>query len=302
MLREFAITPEVFLSASYESDGLYQIVLSQISAELESLGVVRDLQHGEWKRFLAKQFSPRDVAGRKVLEAIVKRRRCVPSSLKRVEQARDEGLIWDRIALAEHGAKAVRGVILTELQKRRHLESEIAESVCKLHERPWWQDRQLSLQVRRSAKEFIAELHPLFTHSTRIDFVDPHLDLDKPRYGDFLSVLRSIRRECEVILHIVAERSFSQVNWEPFERLASSMRRSVRVVARGKGAFVDEMVPAHDRYLLSDLACLSSTNGFDFDRKSMTLALLPPSQKHRVTRFFDKHYGVEVCARLIESR
>lgn len=264
--------------------------------------MARDLQHGEWRHFLTNQFSPRDVAGRKVLEAIIKRRRCVPSFLQRGEPTRDGVVIWDRIALAEHDAKAVRGVLLTELQKRQHPDSEISESVCKLHERSWWQDRQHSLQVKRSAKEFIAELRPLFTHSTRIDFVDPHLDLDKPRYGDFASVLRSIRRECEVILHIVAERSSSQVNWEPFERLASSVRRSVRVVARGKGAFVDEMVPAHDRYLLSDLACLSSTNGFDFDRKSMTLALLPPSQKDKVTRFFDKDYGVEVCTKLIESR
>jgi hypothetical protein len=236
-----------------------------------------------------------DVAGRKVLEALVKRRRCIPCSVVREDAAADEALNWDEVAIKEHVAKAVRGVVMTAQQKRRNPALEIAESACKLHESRWWQDLHNSLHVRREIRAFLAELRPILVRSMQIDFVDPHLDSDKPRYGDFAKVIRAIRRDCKIVLHFVTAGSVAQVNWEVFERLSVSAGRPVHVVARTKTAFTDEMVPSHDRYLLSDLACLSSTNGFDFDKKSMTLALLAPAQRDRVTQFFDKHYGLGVA-------
>lgn len=297
MLREYIITPDVLLGSSYEHPALYRLALQQIWEEAQKLGLLRNLAAGEWESFLNREHqSPRDDIGMKLLKAVRMRRRLVDAPKHSQDPLVSENG-WRQEALNSHRKrKKARGLIFTDSGKRSQKDNPIIASILRLDEHEWWSNRSDSISVRRTLDEVKRSLSPFFGHSRRIAFVDPYLSPDPEMVGymDFPKLLSCVKDSCHIALHTVVERAPSAAVETQFQRWADQSNRSFEVVMRDKFAFTNPMVPAHDRYLISDLAVVASTNGFDFGGQktpSMTLSLVGDDQARQVIEFYDRNYG-----------
>jgi len=297
MLREYIVTPDVLLRDSYEHPELYRLALRQIWEEVEQLGLLRNLAAGEWSTFLQTVLqTPANNVGKEVLKAALLRNRLIATP-KQCTGPLDTEDDWRHEALNSHQKrKKARRVIFTDRGKQFAPNNATVASVLHLDEHAWWRNRDNSISVQRKPEDLRRALSLFFSHSRRIDFVDPYLSSapDKPGYQDFPALISSIKETCRITLHARIDSVPTEQLKARFQRWSDSSGRDFDVTLRSIEAFTDPRVPAHDRYFISDLATLALTNGYDFGGRgtpSMTVSLVGQEQSRHITDFFTKTYG-----------
>jgi len=307
VLREYAVTPQVLLREAYADPDLYRLALRQLRDEIGELGLVRNMSDGDWGVFLEGAFKAADSPGKELLKFAAMRRRLV-------RRPKDQNCVpiteieWESAALSEHQRQKTTGIVVTPSGKARHRDKPIVANILSLSDHVWWDQRKLSSSVRRRWDDVRRAWEPIFRHSSTLMFIDPHIDPDKPRYGDFprmLEYIAKINPTCVISVHRISPSPLRQAaaqTWAcSFKRWAENSKKKFTLFVRGKDeVFRDRDIPLHDRFLISDLAPFSLTNGFDFDGESMTMSLVDPSLRQKTTDFFDKKYGPGVYSAEVE--
>ena len=74
LLAEYALTPDVFDSASYSNDEVGGIRLQHLKEVLLSEGLVRDLRDGRWSSLFADDGRPWHMRGKELLKKLAQQK------------------------------------------------------------------------------------------------------------------------------------------------------------------------------------------------------------------------------------
>ena len=308
MLREYALTPQVFSSGAFENTEVRRLALRQLEPELiRGAGVVRNLAGGKWEAATRAEVGPNDILGGRFLKALLERgtvRSFSPAAGPFAAEPQ-----WIGQAQAENAARRLRGVICSPAAPATG--NRLVSDVRMLDQCDWWTDHEniTNWALRRSFEAYCKFFEPLFVYSREVMFVDQYLDPSKRNYAEFqrlLQLLHRTNRVCRVSIHRSAHQrdregrlqELSQNEWRSrFQQLADFSGHSFELVLRKQPeAYQATEISPHERFFVSNLALLSTTNGFDTGRGEMTVTLLNRASDLGHRRFFERTYGVGVQA------
>lgn len=297
MLREYAVTPEVLLRDSYENGDVYRLAVQQLWEEAKDLGLFRDLANRHWSTFLAAQMQTRDCVGRHVLKALITRRRLIACKMHGATTPANWAEWWLE-ALREHAHSATTGVILGPTGKAKHPNNDRVADILRLDLHDWWTNRQSHRVIKRSVSGLLDTLGSIFRRANRLDFVDPYITPPprREKYRHFPLLLRQTQPTCQITIHRIDRPD--EATLAGFKNWAKEAERRFAVVCRKKNQFTNPHVPAHDRFLISDLLTITATNGFDVDGKAMTITPVIDSVKIELEQFFCTREGSDLVCRL----
>jgi hypothetical protein len=277
LLKEFAITPDVFDSTCYSSNEIGDIRLNELKNVLRDEAVVRDLRNGEWSALFSNVDRPWHRRGKELLKKLKQQNRLhlyAPSLIT----APNTDCDWCKEAIASHNELALGGIISTKNVVDSIQYNNIVASIEKLSSSPWWSAISPSVRVNRNLDSYRENLDLVLKCSKSIMFIDPHFDPDEERYEDFASLLCTmadrtpvplleIHRVCykgsgrsrDIIENASWRSKFAQYFEDPFRETNLSVE-----------VFIwDDF---HDRYIISDLIGILLSNGFDTTTSSKSLA------------------------------
>lgn len=272
LLRDYAITPDVFDETSYPHPAACDAELRSLKDVLLTEGLVRDLRQGEWSRVFADDGRPWHRRGRELLRKLAQQNRLLPFEPHRAGSPPDD-VAWCREALGTHERRPLTGgIIVTESVKAAFPDEDLVARIDRLASAPWWAARASSVSLRRDMGEYLDQLAPVLRCANSLMFIDPHLDPAKPRYAGFVQLLQAAgsRRPAPLIeIHRVCyegsgpSRTFPMCN-DPkyFER---RFRGALEAILHDADLRAEVFVwdDFHDRYLISNLIGISLPNGFD---------------------------------------
>ena len=295
LLAEYAITPDVFDVSSYSTEEVCGLHLAAIRELTMADGLVRDLRAGEWRSLLRGHGRPWHRRAREILRKLAKEGRLIefPPVLPAVPANDPE---WCAEAVAAHEQKALLGgVIVTKNVKDLYYGEGIVECVDRLPAAPWWTSRSPSVRLNRTLADYREQLEPILRCANSLQFIDPHLNPQRPGYREFPGLLAAVGQQKPLIeLHRVCysgSGSGRQVlDGRELERLfRDALAEPLRAAGLEAEVFVwDDF---HDRYLLSNLIGVSMQNGFDTTRKAVdrtTWNRLGRQEHDSVQREFDE--------------
>jgi len=300
MLREYALSPRVFDPAAYASAREFKSVMGQLYRELQRHGLVRNLRDGAWlAQFNTPNFRQNLIA-RKIVEALEKRKRLIPAGCYLPAAPRDDRE-WTEEALLGHDRKKAFGIIATHDTAAFFPAGKIVAAATALDDAAWWNGRSDTATIGRAVENYLATFRPVFRYSRSLVFVDPYLDTRKVQYrrsiSEILRYIAQVNRDCRV--EFVTQ--FKDREDTGVERAADL--KALNIDFRLKPVL--KLVPAaffnryeHERFLVSDLASFSLTNGFDADLeppRMMTVCLLEDSANEDLQRAIDQACGVSAC-------
>ncbi len=271
LFSEYAVTPDVFNLACYNSRDLWETHIRQLQQTFLTEGLVRDLRNGEWQQFLSGNAWDRLV--RNFLKNLNINGRLVPSNpeLSHTPQTDNE---WCKEALASHDTTPLNGIIVSDAIERTYRKKSRVSSVNKLlfPNVEWWSPTDSSLRLKRTITDYKDALKLILRHAKSIMLIDPYIDPEQRNYADFIQLL---------------EAAGNRPTQSP-QPLVEIHRKSLR--GSGKNAplwdqknmentFRNKFGPAllqsnlkvkvfvwddfHDRYMISDLVGIQMSNGFD---------------------------------------
>lgn len=300
MLREYALSPRVFEPAAYPSPGEFRLVMGLLNREFQRHGLVRNLRSGEWLAQLSTLDFRQNLIARKIVESLEKRKRLIPAECYRPAVPHDDRE-WTEEALLGHEKKKAYGIIAAHETAALFSKHKIVAAATALDEASWWNNRSDTATIGRTAKDYINTFRPVFRYSRGLVFVDPYIDTRKEHY----------RRSIPVILHYIAQTNRDcrvEIVTQFEDRADTGLDRAadLGVVNQDLGLkLVFKLVSAeffnkyqHERFLVSDLASFSLTNGFDADLEPprvMTICLLEDSPSADLQRAIDQACGVSAC-------
>jgi len=272
LLRDYAITPDVFDVTSYSSKEVAGLHVNNIREVVMTEGLVRDLRTGEWRALFVNDGRPWHPRAKELVKKLATQGRLVefpPASPASPVEDRE----WCAEALASHEYEAVTGgVIVTEPVKEAYLGEVLVERVDQLAKAPWWSGRSPSVRLLRSLPEYQRHLGPILRCANSLQFIDPHLDPGRHGYRE-LPVLLSgagARTPAPLIeLHRVCyEGSGPARRILDIRELERAFRDVLATPLRTAGLDAEVFIwdDFHDRYLLSNLTGISLPNGFDTTR------------------------------------
>lgn len=269
LLRDYAITPDVFDLSSYPSEEVAGLHLNAIREVLITEGLVRDLRAGEWRGIFSKVGRPWHRRAKELVKKLATQGRLVETPpLKPVGPSDD--CEWCDEALASHAYQEMAGgVIVTGSVKAAYAGEVLVERIDQLGRAPWWTSRSPSVRLTRSLGDYQRHLGAILRCSNSLQFIDPHLDPMRHGYRDFPSVLASAggRRPPPLIeVHRVCyEGSGAARRILDVGQFEQSFRAGLATHLAAAGLRVEVYIwdDFHDRYLLSNLAGVSLPNGFD---------------------------------------
>lgn len=281
LLRDYAITPDVFDDTSYPHPAICDLALPLLQEVLLSEGLVRDLRSGGWRQVFASDGRPWHRRGKELLRKLAQQNRLV-SFPPVLATAPASDLEWCEEALGSGRILPFRGgVIATEAVKAAYPDEPLVARIDRLTSAPWWAARSPSVTIPRRLAEYREHLDPVLRCANSLMFIDPHLDPVIRRYGEFakLVLVAGNRVPAPAIeIHRVcyegsgASRRFPMLN-DPayFEK---RFRGALEAAIRDAGLRLDVFIwdDFHDRYLISDLLGISLPNGLDTttDPRSVT--------------------------------
>ncbi|MBM3852864.1 MAG: hypothetical protein FJ399_06875 [Verrucomicrobia bacterium] len=310
MLREYALTPQVFSAGAFENSTVRRLALAQLVPEfIHGAGVVRNLADGAWEKAVEATVGQNDVDGSRLLKALLLRGtiRChAPGPVPGHGEAE-----WISVAETEHAARPLRGVICSPAIQTT---DRLVANITHLDRCAWWTEHPSSWSLNRSLDDYRKFFEPLFTYSRELFFVDQYLDPLEPNYSDFSKLLRFLHQKnqsCRVSIHRSIEKQVpgrrplqpSIDEWSGrFQSLADESGHSFELVLRRESeAYLNAQFRPHDRFLISNVAILSLTNGFDTQKYAMTtMTLLREEDGANYRRFYERTYGLGV--RLVTIR
>lgn len=269
LLRDYAITPDVFDQASYSSEEVAGLHLDRIREVLVTEGVVRDLRAGEWRSVLSSDGRAWHRRAKELVKKLATQSRLVGFPCVQPTAPVDDRE-WCDEALACHGYAAMTGgIIVTESVKTAHPRETLVERIDQLARAPWWTSRSPSVRLTRSLGEYQRHLAAILRCANSLQFIDPHLDPTRHGYRDFHAVLATAGGRTPpplIELHRVCyEGSGPARRVLDLGQLEGSFRAQLATPVGAAGLRVEVFVwdDFHDRYLLSNLAGVLLPNGFD---------------------------------------
>jgi hypothetical protein len=303
LLRDYAITPDVFDVTSYSHPDACDAELRGIKEVLLTEGLVRDLRAGEWRRLLVNDGRPWHPRGKELLKKLAQQNRLVPFQ-PTVSGSPPDDRAWCEEALRTHEHVSFSGgVIVTERVKAAFPAVSLVARIDRLASAAWWAARSSSVSLRRSIAEYLTQLAPVLRCAKSLMFIDPHLDPARPGYRDFAQLLGAAGRRSPapaIEIHRVCYEGSGSSRVFPmrdeaeyFEhRFRGALQAPVRAASLRVEVFVwDDF---HDRYLISDLIGISLPNGFDTTRHPTSLTRwtrLGRRDRDDVQREFDRSSG-----------
>lgn len=282
MLVEYAIIPDVLDLASYSSPEVLEARLQVLKPILLEDGLVRDMRGGEWSSYIAhwlkdlpEQCHPK---AKELLKKLKQKNRLRQVSFCGPNQPCCAQTWFDE-AIASHGWQSLLGIIASKTAAQQHKENNVVTCIERLT-RP-----DSSVELRKQSSAYLEHLKLLLSHASSIQFIDPYLDPTQPHYEQFHFLLTAAKRQdWPPILefHISAsghglnggDRSqFTQAEWKSrFSKLSPTLQ------AASLTATVYVWEYFHDRFIISNLAGISLSNGLDIHREGTAVWSRLPSQ------------------------
>jgi len=311
LLRDYAITPDVFDETSYPHPAACDAELRSLKEVLMSEGLVRDLRSGEWRQVFTNNGRPWHRRGKELLKKLVQQNRLIafPPMLSAMPSD-DRG--WCEEAVSSHYRTPFRGgVIVTQSVRAAFPTQPVVECIDRLTNASWWASRSPSVTIARRLDEYQRHLNPVLHCANSLMFIDPHLDPERPGYREFaqLVAVAGNRAPAPAIeIHRVCYEGSGQSRTLPMrdnpEYFDRRFRDNLEATIRASGLHVDVFIwdDFHDRYLITNLIGISLPNGFDTttdphsvtrwtrlgrnDRDDIQREFDPASSRHALRRRF----------------
>ncbi|NCC61813.1 MAG: hypothetical protein EOM12_12935 [Verrucomicrobiae bacterium] len=300
MFDEYAITPDVFDEGIYAHPEVHKQVMNRLYEELVKNGFVRDLQNGYWGLHISESLPKLSTLTQKLLLQLFKTKRIIidnyslPSEPSTTEE-------WTNTALGSHNQSKLTGIITGTLKCTNN--PLIAQS-NNLDDAAWWSNRTHKITVPRKAQALANAYKTLLRQSTSLLLIDPFIDPSIDRYFNSLKVLLNETWHNEKLslieLHRVSitkfddklgrkvDRKLPAAEWEhKFQRLSQFLTNN------NQSATVyiwEKSRKDHDRYLISDLAATSLTNGFDYGESDVTITTIGREERNKVERRYHPNF------------
>ena len=272
LLRDYAITPDVFDETSYPHPEACDAELRILKDVLLTEGLVRDLRAGDWSRVVADEARPWHRRGKELLKKLAQQNRLVRFECHH-EEAPIDDVAWCREALGTHGVLAFTGgIIVTEPVKASFPGEDLVARIDRLSSAPWWSQRASSVTLRRRIEEYCEQLAWVLRCANSLMFIDPHLDPGKTRYSDFVQLLRAAGHRNpapRIEIHRVLYEGSGPNRILPMRhdpeyfkrRFRAAWERALREAGLSVAVYLwDDF---HDRFLISNLVGILVPNGFD---------------------------------------
>lgn len=276
LLAEYALTPDVFDSASYSSDEVGGIRLQNLKEVLLSEGLVRDLREGRWSALFADDGRSWHMRGKELLKKLAQQKRLRRCACARANEPSTDGE-WCDEAVASHNGRPLAGVVTTRAVAQNFRGQPLVTSIDQLSAAPWWSGRSPSVRLARTAVEYKQHLQLVLHCANSIMFIDPHLDPTQGRYRDFLGLLQETQGRVPTPLIEVHRVCYYETRDKRDQRDDAGWKAMFAPWAtplRAAGLAVEVFVwdDFHDRFVISDLVGISLPNGFDTtaDPRSIT--------------------------------
>ncbi|MGE0825348.1 MAG: hypothetical protein AB7G75_32350 [Candidatus Binatia bacterium] len=272
MITECALVPDIFDGASYGSQELCDVYLSNLKEYLLQEALVRDLREGEWSAYIGRNVGWH-LRAQELMKKLVSQRRLHPSA-PATKTVPTSCIEWCQEALASHATDPLVGIIASSAVAHEFRHETVVSPIEKLPSASWWQARSPSLRLYRATSHYLQHLRLVLRHANSLMFIDPHLDPVQPRYGEFVQLLQEIQRadiapliELHRVCYTGSGPQRKIVSPEEWEK---QFREKLDVSLKSVGLTVEIFIwdDFHDRYLITDLVGISVPNGFDVERNS----------------------------------
>ena len=271
LFSEYAVTPDVFNLACYNSRDLWETQIRQLQQTFLTEGIVRDLRNGEWQQFLSGNAWDRLV--RNFLKNLHINGRLVPSNPE-LSQAPQTDREWCKEALASHDTTPLNGIIVSDAIERTYRKNSLVSTVNKLlfPNVKWWSPADSSLRLKRTITDYKDALKLILRHAKSIMFIDPYIDPEQSNYADFIQLLEAAGNRPPqlpqpfVEIHRKSLRGSGRNApvWDQ-QNMENTFRNKFEPILSQSNLTVTVFVwdDFHDRYLISDLVGIQMSNGFD---------------------------------------
>ena len=296
MLSEFALSPAIFRTASYESATVADLCLRQMGQALRENGIVRNMCDGEWLNQILQSEVLLHGRAKELLKKLKSGNRlaCHPCAGPITP---DDDLSWEVEALMPHPKRPLTGCIFSQQAKEiRYRTNPLVSCPEKLLSAPFWTTRACSCRISRSNVAYIELLSPLLRHANSIMFIDPHIDPSAKRYSDFWEIVTSAELRCRVPkatieIHRVAWTGDSNDRRPRVHEIKDAFKDCLEKLLSKAGITVEVFLwdDFHDRFIVSELLGMSWSNGFDTSKDptaSVTIARLSQSDRDGVQNEF----------------
>lgn len=295
MFYEYALTPDIFDSASYASPELADVYLSSLKEPLLVEALVRDLRSGEWAAFIQQRVNGYHPRTKELLRKLVNQNRLRPFPSSQMPAPADaQG--WCVEALESRRVEPLNGIITTNGLAQMFKNEPGVADITKLSSAAWWQARSSSVRLDRKTNAYLAHLGKILKHANSLMFIDRNLDPSKPHYGEFVRILlattgRQVKPKIEI--HRASydgagrNRVFpSKQEWE------ACFNRAMGELLRNAGVSVEVFLwdDCHDRYLITDIVGINLPYGFDVSTRPgdlTTWTRLGRADRDDIQREFD---------------
>lgn len=304
MLQEFAISPSVFRTSSYESAAVADLCLRQMGHSLREDGIVRNLCSGEWLDQIRSDQSGVHCKSIELLKKLERGNRLARHPRMGIQIPKDDQ-DWESEALLSHESRHLTGCIFSQdAWEKRHKRNLLVSCPERLTSASFWTSHARSRRICRSIGAYIDILASLFRHANSIMFIDPHIDPWRGGYSDFWKLLtnpelanREIKPRIEI--HRVAwvgdgkdkRPKVEEIKTTFFEESPVHRQKSLNLRLKEAGVTVEVFLwdDLHDRFLMTELLGMSWSNGFDTDKdpsSSVTVARLDRPDRDSVQEEF----------------
>lgn len=300
LLKDYAITPDVFDMDSYPNDDICGMQLQKIREVLMSEGLVRDLRSGNWSQLLTTDERRWHNKAKMLVARLRKTGRLVPYSPE-LENSPADDLEWCEEALRTHDRNPLSGgIIVTDHVKRHYPSEKLVEKIDQLSSASWWPHPNApSIRPARTIRSYQRYLDPVLRYANSLMFIDPYLDPSKPHYVHFSKLLtyaakkRGSRPAPLIEIHRASsEGSGTERKRLNIDSLQKRFFQGLEEPLQHSGLKVEVFIwdRFHDRHLISDLVGILLANGFDTTnnpRDKTTWSRMGTGDRDEVQRQFD---------------
>ena len=271
LLSEYVITPDVLFSCFYSSSELEEVLVNQVANTIMASGLVRDLRNGEWSELLNSPECHLNPRSKEFIKMLKKERRLrVVSAALPVHPVTASD--WCQEALASHQQSYLSGIITTKSVAEQFKSEHRISSINNLGNGSveWWQPLQGNIEIRRDIRSYLLHLKPILDHANSLLFIDPHLDpSSRKSYANFPKIIKELtkRERFPSMVQFHRQGEWDKINerWTTIEEWETRFKNVFLPIIKGTRLKIDVFIwkDFHDRYLLSDLAGIQMSNGFD---------------------------------------
>lgn len=300
MFAELAISPSVFLAASFAAPEVCDAHLSGLKDVLLNYTLTRDLRNGD---FCAGVLNSNGLhkRGKELLNQMRKQRRLVPFPAV-LPAGPETAADWILEAMGSHQKQPLIGMLSCAAVKAA-FPNPLVVDVARRTGAVWWQEivSRSSWAIPRTTEAYQELLSPLYRHANSIRFIDPHLDPTRKGYSRFGELLLPMKGRVEVPL-IEIHRVCSSGSGPAKTILQDGQIRAMfsdlseLLNANGLGATVFVWSEGHDRHILTDLGGFVLGNGLDTSTtpdSSVTWSRIDRATQEKIARRHDPNVNAK---------